>query len=180
MLGGYDRSSQAMTGFVALGIVGLLIVIASLILGEFLDGLFEAIDLDTGSGLFSAPVIGSFLGAFGFGGALIMYSTSAGAGVGALGGLGSGILVGGAALGITRFLIDMPTDESMRTIDLVGQRATVITPIPADGMGEVTLVFRGQMLKLGARADEPVPSGRSVVVTAVMSPSAVLVRPAAD
>jgi hypothetical protein len=167
-----------MTGFIAIGGVGLLVVLASLILGEVLDGVFEALNFDTGSGLFSAPVIGSFLAAFGFGAALVMYAAGTGAAIGALGGLGSGVGVGAVTMALTRFFMNMPTDEPVRILDLVGQRATVVTPIPEAGLGEVTLVFRGQMLKLNARAEGPVPAGRSVVVSAVTSPSSVLVRPA--
>lgn len=164
-----------MTGFIAIGIVGLVIVVASLILGEIVDGLFDALDLDTGSGLFSAPVIGSFLAAFGFGAALIMYGTSAGVGLGAAGGLVTGAGVGGVSLLLTRSLINMPTDQPMRIGEIVGETATVVTPIPAGGLGEVTLVHRGQFLKLSARASAPVPSGSSVTVTAVTSPSSVIV-----
>jgi di/tricarboxylate transporter len=167
-----------MTGFIVIGVVGLLIVLLSLVLGEVLDGVFEALDFDVGGGLFSAPVIGSFLAAFGFGAALVMYGAGTSAAVGALGGLGSGILIGAVTLAMTRFFMNMPTDEPVRVTELVGQRATVVTPIPETGLGEVTLVFRGQMLKLSARADAPMGAGRSVVVAAVTSPSSVLVRPA--
>ncbi len=167
-----------MTGFIVIGAVGLLIVVLSLVLGEVLDGVFEALEFDVGGGLFSAPVIGSFLAAFGFGAALVMYATGTGAAIGALGGLGSGLVIGGVTVSLTRFFINMPTDETVRVTELVGQRATVVTPIPEAGLGEVTLVFRGQMLKLNARADRPMPAGRPVVVAAVTSPSSVLVRPA--
>lgn len=167
-----------MTGFIVIGVVGLLIVVLSLVLGEVLDGVFEALEFDAGGGLFSAPVIGSFLAAFGFGAALVMYTAGTGAAVGALGGLGSGLVIGGITVALTRFFINMPTDDAVRVTELVGQRATVVTPIPESGLGEVTLVFRGQMLKLNARADAPMPAGRPVVVAAVTSPSSVVVRPA--
>lgn len=166
-----------MTGFIIIGAVGLLIVLLTLVLGEVLDGVFEALDFDAGSGLFSAPVIGSFLAAFGFGAALVMYAAGTGAAVGALGGLASGISIGAVTMALTRFFMNMPTDEGVRVSELVGQRATVVSPIPDAGLGEVTLVFRGQMLKLNARAEAPMPAGRAVVVAAVTSPSSVLVRP---
>jgi hypothetical protein len=167
-----------LTGFIVIGAVGLLIVLLSLVLGEVLDGVFEALEFDAGGGLFSAPVIGSFLAAFGFGAALVMYTAGTGAAVGALGGLGSGLVIGGITVALTRFFMNMPTDDPVRVTDLVGQRATVVTPIPEAGLGEVTLVFRGQMLKLNARADGPMAAGRPVVVAAVTSPSSVVVRPA--
>ncbi|HVM01013.1 MAG TPA: hypothetical protein VM324_17110 [Egibacteraceae bacterium] len=166
-----------MTGFLVIGAVGLAVVLASLILGDIFEGLFDAFDVDFGSGLFSAPVIGSFLAAFGFGAALIMTGTGIGAAGGALGGLASGVVIGALALMMTRALIDMPTDPPVRTADVVGATAVVVTRIPDDGFGEITLIHSGQVKKLSARAAEPVPAGRTVVVTQVTSSSSVIVRP---
>lgn len=166
-----------MTGFIVIGAVGLAIVLGSLLLGDIFEGLFDAFDVDVG-GVVSAPVIGSFLAAFGFGAALIMIATGFGAAVGALGGLASGLVIGALALLMTRALIDMPTDPTMRTADLVGARGVVITRIPESGLGEVSLTHAGQIKKLSARAPEPVAEGTPVVVTAVTSSSSVRVRPA--
>jgi len=166
------------TGFLVIGAVGLAVVLGSLILGDFLEGVFDAIDVDFGAGIFSAPVIGSFLAAFGFGAALIMVGTGLGAAGGALGGLASGVVIGALALLMTRALMDMPTDPSVRTADVLGQTAVVITPIPQGGLGEITLTHAGQVKKLSARAAQPVAAGTTVVVTQVTSSSSVLVRPA--
>lgn len=164
-----------MTGFIVIGAIGLGLVLASLVLGDLFDGLFEGLDLDLGGGIFSAPVLGSFLASFGFGAALIMFSTGVSATTGALGGLGSGLVVGGLALLMMRTLMDMPTDASMDAADLVGVTGTVVTAIPATGFGEVTVRHLGQLQKLNARAAEPLPAGTPVVVTAVMSTSSVMV-----
>jgi membrane protein implicated in regulation of membrane protease activity len=165
------------TVYLVIGSVGLGLVLLSLILGEIFDGVFEALDLD-GGGIFSGPVIGSFLASFGFGAALVMYSTGIGAAGGALSGLATGLAVGGIALVIMRSLINMPTDENVRTTDLVGKTGTVVTRIPPGGMGEVTLTHAGQLMKLNARAAESLTAGTTVVVTAVTSASSVLVKPA--
>lgn len=165
-----------MTGFIVIGVVGLVVVLASLILGDLLDGVFEAVDLDVGGGVFSAPVLGSFLAAFGFGAALIMFTTGVGATAGALGGLVSGLVVGGLALAMMRSLMSMPTDASMDTADLVGLTGTVVTPVPASAFGEVTIRHLGQMQKFNARSAEPLEAGATVVVRAVLSPSSVLVE----
>lgn len=165
-----------MTGFIVIGAVGLAVVLLSLLLGDIFDSLFDAFDIDAGGGVLSAPVVGSFLAAFGFGAALIMFSTGASATVGALGGLVSGLAVGGVALVIMRTLINMPTDASMDTADLVGVTGTVVTRIPQEGLGEVTLRHLGQLHKLSARAPEPLPAGTAVEVTAVLSSSSVMVR----
>ena len=166
---------RAMVGYIVIGSIGLAIVMLSLVIGEVMDGVFEAFDLD-GGGLLSTPVIGSFLAAFGFGAALLMYGAEVSAGIGALGGLGSGVVVGGVAFAITRSLINMPTDAPVRTADLVGKPGTVVTRIPEGGLGEVTVNHAGQHLKLNARAGEPLAAGVPVVVTAVTSTSSVVVR----
>lgn len=169
-----------MTAFIVIGTVGLAIVLLTLILGEVLDGLFGAFDIDAGSGVFSAPVIGSFLAAFGFGAALIMFATGVNATIGALGGLASGGVVGGFALLMMRSLMSMPTDETVTTRGLEGATAIVITPIPQDGYGEVTIRHHGEQRKYNAQAAEALPVGSRVEVTAVISASAVIVAPAAS
>jgi hypothetical protein len=166
-----------LAGFIVIGAVGLAIVVLSLLLGDILDGVFDAFDIDFGGGVLSAPVLGSFLASFGFGAALIMFSTGAGATVGALGGLGSGLVVGGIAFLMMRALVDMPTDETMNSSDLVGATAIVVTRIPEDGFGEVTVRHSGQLHKLNARAASALPAGTQTEVTAVLSSSAVMVRP---
>lgn len=168
-----------MSGFIVIGAVGLALVLLSLVLGDIFDGVFDALDLDLGGGIFSAPVLGSFLAAFGFGAALIMVSTGVGATAGALGGLASGAAVGGVALVIMRNLINMPTDASMDSADLVGASGTVVTPIPEGGYGEVTVRHLGQLQKLNARAAGPIEAGAPIVVATVLSTSSVLVERAA-
>ena len=165
-----------MTGFIVIGAVGLAIVLISLLLGDILDGLFDAIDVDFGGGIFSAPVLGSFLAAFGFGAALIIFSTGVNATLGALGGLASGAVVGGLALLMMRSLINMPTDETVSTSGLAGAPGHVITRIPAGGYGEVTLRHHGKLHKYNARATEELPAGTAIEVTAVLSSSAVMVK----
>ncbi len=164
-----------MTAFIVIGMVGLAIVLLTLVFGELLDGLFGAFDVDAGGGVFSAPVIGSFLAAFGFGAALLMFSTDVGATVGALGGLASGAVVGGFALLMMRSLMTMPTDETVTTRGLEGASAIVITPIPEDGYGEVTIRHHGEQRKYNAQATDALPVGARVEVTAVISASAVIV-----
>lgn len=166
---------NAVTAFIVIGAVGLAIVIVTLLLGEIFDGLLGAFDVDVGGGIFSAPVIGSFLAAFGFGAALIMFAGGVGATAGALGGLASGLVVGGFALTIMRSLMNMPTDATVTTRGLEGVRGTVITPIPAHGYGEVTIRHHGEQRKYNAQAMEDLPSGTPVEVTGVLSASAVTV-----
>lgn len=166
-----------MTGFLIIGIVGLAIVLVSLILGDILSGVFDALDVDFGGGVFSAPVVGSFLAAFGFGAALSMTAAGLGASESALAGLGGGIVVGGIALLLTRSLMDMPTTATQRADDLVGVRGTVITDIPAGGLGEIQASIHGTTQKISARADAAVPAGRVVEIVAMVSSTSAVVRP---
>lgn len=165
-----------MSAFILIGGVGLLIVVLSLVLDDLFEGIFDVLNIDTGSGLFSAPVIGAFLAAFGFGGALIDSTGEAGTPIALAGGVVAGLVMGAAALWITKSLMNMPTDEPVRMADLVGKQASVVTRIPAGGYGEITLSHLGQRMKLNARAAEPVAAGTAVVITEVTSSSSVLVE----
>lgn len=164
--------------FAIIGAFGLFVVVASLVLGDLLEGAFESLDIDVGGGMFSTPVIGSFLAAFGFAGALLDSSTDAGTGLAALGGAVGGLFMAGIALWITRSLMHMATDDAVRTTDLVGAAAVVVSAIPLGGLGEISLVHLGQRLKLSARADASIPFGAEVVILAVTSSSSVIVEPA--
>ncbi len=164
-----------MTAFLVIGGVGLLVVILSLVFDDLLEG------FDLGGDLFSTPVIGTFLAALGFGGALAM-SAGLGVGLATAVGLGAGVALGAAALGITRGLMRMATDEPVRLSDVVGKAATVVSAIPSTGFGEVSLVHAGQRMKLNARSgsNTSVPVGGQVVVVAVNSSSSVVVEAEGD
>jgi membrane-bound ClpP family serine protease len=169
---------NAMAAFIVIGAVGLALLLLSLVLGEVFEGLLSGFDIDLGGGgILSGPVLGAFLASFGFGAALIMFSTGVGATAGALGGLASGGVVGGLALLMMRTLVNMPTDETVTTRGLEGSPAIVITTIPDEGYGEVTVRHHGEQRKYNARAAEPIKAGSQVWVTAVLSTSAVLVDP---
>lgn len=167
---------DALTAFIVIGVVGLALVLLSLLVGEVFEGLFGGFDIDVGGGVLSAPVLGSFLASFGFGAALIMFATGAGAMVGALGGLVSGVVMGGIALAMMRSLVHMPTDETVTTGGLVGSPGVVLTAIPSDGYGEVTIRHHGSQHKYNARGLEAIAAGKPVRVTAVLSASAVQVE----
>lgn len=167
---------QAMTAFLVIGGVGLALLLLSLLLGEIFEGLLGGFDVDGGGGVLSGPVLGAFLASFGFGAALIMYSTGASTSMGALGGLASGIVVGGLSLVMMRTLVNMPTDETVSTRGLEGSEGIVITTVPEEGYGEVTLRHHGEQRKYNARGDERLTAGTRVRVTAVLSASAVLVE----
>lgn len=164
-----------MTAFVIIGGIGLAIVVVSVLFGDFLDGVLDVEHFDLGDGILSTPVIGSFLAAFGAAGAFLVHVQQTSLLVAVAGGLGAGAVLGGVALAAVRSLMNMPTDATPRTQDLVGSMGTVVTRIPANGLGEVSLTSAGQRWKVNARSDAPIPSGSKVIVVEVTSPTSVFV-----
>jgi membrane-bound ClpP family serine protease len=161
--------------FLLIGGIGLALVVLSLFVGDFFEGLFDFEHFELGDGLLSTPVIGAFLAAFGAGGVLLLRLSALSLVAATAGALGAGALLGGITLVIVRTLMRMPTDATPRIADLSGAQGTVVTRIPADGLGEISLVAGGQRLKLSARADRPLAAGTPVIVVEAISPTLVIV-----
>lgn len=158
-----------MTVFLVLGTVGLVVLLVSLFVGEVFDGAFDALPGD----VLSTSVVAGFLAAFGFAGGMAVDSLGTGPAVGV--GLVAGVLVGGGAGWLTRTLSGLRTDETPTGEALVGLPGTVVTQIPSQGYGEVSLTVAGHLTKLNARADEVLFVGTPVTVTATLSPTSVMV-----
>lgn len=160
-----------MTIFLVLGVVGLLVLLASLVIGDHVDSAFSALEADW----ISTAAIGGFVSAFGFGGAI---ADGAGAphlvslGVGAV----SGAVVGWLAWWLTRLLKNGTSDGTVSVSDSVGMTGRVITAIPAQGYGVVRVLVGGHPLQLNASANAPVEPGTEVRITGVLSPTAVSVN----
>ena len=163
-----------MTVFIIVGAVGVLLVVVALVFGDIFDGLFPDVSFGDNGGLFSTEVVGAFLSGFGLAGALILAETGAVA-LATAGAVGAGGVLGAATYSFSRALIRMPTDATPRSSDLVGAIGTVVTRIPATGLGEVSVSSHGQRLKLSARADAPIAAGASIVVVDVTSSTSVVV-----
>ncbi len=166
-----------MTLFLLVGGLGVLMLVGGLIFGELLDGVFHG----PAEGLFGAlapdaglsAAIGAGLGAFGFIGALLLGPF--GLLLAVLGGGVAALALGIAAISLTRLLLGAPPPP-VRSGDLLGVFGTVVTPIPAVGLGEVVLPQAGSRVKLAARSHEPVPTGTSVYVVEVLSATSVAVQ----
>ena len=165
-----------MAVFLIVGSVGIALLLIALLFGDLLDGVLDAINLE--GGILSTEVIASFLAAFGFGGALMAGAVGTSAPIAAVAGLGFGALAGTGAFAFTRAVMGMRTDPTPRSVDLVGKLGTVVTRVPAGGLGEVVLHVHGQRLKVSAKAEAPIPSGTEIVVVSVLSPTAVQVTEA--
>jgi membrane protein implicated in regulation of membrane protease activity len=165
-----------MTVLLVLGAIGLLVVVAGILAGELFDGLLDGLTPgDLGPGVTAA--LGAALAAFGFGGALVLRTSSlALAAACGLGGI-MAVAVGISAYLASRALIGSEAAPA-RSSDLYGVFGTVVSAIPAVGLGEVALVHGGTRLKLAARADQPLPARTRVYVLEVLSETAVVVAPA--
>jgi hypothetical protein len=153
--------------------VALLLLVLTVVLGDFLDGVIDAIDV-TG-GWLSSTVVLSFLATFGIVGGLLLATTDASVLLATVAGVVAGAVVGAGAGVATRALTNGPTAHQITSSDYVGQAATVTTSIPSDGLGQISLVVAGQSTALAARADSPVPTGAGVTVVANLGPGVVKV-----
>ena len=165
-----------LTALLVLGVLGLAVVVAGLLLGELLDGAVDVVvpgDLAPGV----TPALGAALSAVGFGGALALRSAGLSTGVAVgLGAVGAAV-VGGASYRLSRSLIGDGVAPPGRA-SLYGVFGSVVTPVPVDGYGEASFVVHGTRRKLSARAEVPLPAGTRVYVLDVLSATSVLVAPA--
>jgi len=129
----------------------------------------------------SLPVISGFLGAFGFGGAIAATLAGGHGGlailVGAVAGFIAAIPTAFLAGKLVNAAMNMATDATLSSSDLVGATGVIITPVPEGGYGEVRLAVAGQQIKFNARAEQPLALGTRVFVIDVPSPTSVLVEP---
>src|SRR5262245_56621533 len=146
------------TVFLVVGGIGVAVLAISLLVGDLVH--FGHPDAD---GPFSLPAVAGFIGAFGFVGAIAGYLAPGGTGfravVVAVDGVIAAVPTAWLAIRLSRAAMNMRTDASPTTADLVGTLGVVVTPIPASGYGEVRVLLAGQPVKLNAKADSPLPLG---------------------
>jgi membrane protein implicated in regulation of membrane protease activity len=125
------------------------------------------------------PAIAGFLGAFGFGGAIAaaLWPGSHETLVATAAGLIAAFPASWLAGRLMSAAMNISTDATLTSSDLLGTSGVVITPVPTDGLGEVRLSIAGQFMKVNSRAAEPLALGTKVFVIEVLSPTSVLVEP---
>lgn len=159
--------------FLTLGGIGIALLLLMLVVGDHVDGLFDGLG---GGEWFTGAGLAGFLGGFGFSAAIGLGLTGSmmmAIGAGVLVGLGIGALV----TFVTIKLRSMGDSGGPRTESLVGSIGTVVSAIPPEGYGEISLSAHGSLHKLNARSAVAVPQGTEVTVTDVLSPTSVRVRP---
>ena len=179
-----------MAVFVVLFALGLVLLLGGLLHDGGLDGHLDALSGVLPDALpetpLTTPALGAALAALGLGGALAT-RTGAGALAAAGAGLLAAVVVGGLATWLTAVVIGAPA-VPVRSEQLLGVFGTVVTPIPAGGLGEVVVRLGGAPHKLAAalsddewgdpreeRERRPVPAGSSVYVLALRSATCVVV-----
>lgn len=179
--------------FLAIGCFSLLLLVLSLLGGHLHLGHVHlghvhlhlgqghAGQADGGGLELTLPAIAGFLGGFGFLGALgaQLWPGHGGATLllALVVGLVAAVPVGWAGGRLMRAAMDMNTDKTPESGDLVGATGVVVSPVPADGLGAVRLSVAGQQMKFNARSAEPLALGTRVLVIEVPTSTSVLVEP---
>lgn len=165
-----------MTVYLVLGVIGLLVITVSLLVGDFFESVLDGLGADW----FSTEVVGGFVSALGFGGAIAV-SLGAPGPVAVLVGLVVGTAFGVMAGWLTRLVRGGGTDDLPGADDVIGREGVVISSVPGSdqtsGYGTVEVRLGGHTLRYNARADLELAAGTRVHVTAVLSPTAVSVAP---
>src|SRR5665647_2452805 len=154
-----------MTGFLVIGAVGIVLLLFSLVVGEHLHGIFDALG---GGDWFTGSSMAAFLGALGFGGAIVKQLTGS-----TLLAVVFGALVAYGMLTLRR----NDTGGVVTTHELLNAPGVVLSDIPAQGFGEIRVTRQGQMMKLNAKSTIPLATGTQVTVIDVLSATAVVVEP---
>jgi len=165
--------------------LGLIFTIISAVAGHMFGGDHAAGDVGTGghaeagfdhSGVpgisfFSPTVLACFVTAFGACG-LILSRVEATRNVWVSAPLSAiaGLLMAGLAFLLFNFMFKQTQGSSeSRVSTLIGHTASIVTPIPEGGVGEIAYVQGGSRYTAPARTEKgtPVPAGRSVRITGV-------------
>ncbi|SRR6266540_2876998 len=160
--------------YAAIGLVGFLILLAMLVVGDVFGGDHDIGGHDVAHGeadgggpsVFSVRIMASFLTAFGVGGVIGRYyelSHPAASGVGVV----LGVVMAAVVYEFAKILYGQQASSELRMTSLVGKTAEVSIAIPPGGVGQVTLVVGGERTEHIARAvaGAAVSQGTEVVIT---------------
>jgi membrane protein implicated in regulation of membrane protease activity len=172
--------------YIACLALGLLFTIISAVASHFFGGHDGGGDVGTGGhaeagyehsgvpgiSLFSPTVLACFVTAFGACGLILTHIESTksmwiSAPISAVAGVGMALV---AFLVFNWMFQKTQSSSESRVASLVGQTASIITPIPADGVGEIAYVQGGTRYTAPARTENntPVALGKPVRITRVV------------
>lgn len=162
-----------MTTFLTIGAIGVVLLLVALVLGDHMDGAFDALG---GGDWFTGASLAGFLGGLGFGGAIALDLTGS-VGLATAVGAAFGLLLGALAAWAVIKLRHIGDASTPSQRSLIGLSGIVITDIPVNGYGEIRVINAGHLTKLSARCDLPVPAGTEVWISESLSATAVRVEP---
>lgn len=166
-------------------VVGLVFTVFSFFIGHFFGGGgHEALDAsghaegglshegEPGLSFFSPTVLATFVTAFGATGLILSkIDATQSVWVSAPISLVSGLLISMLVLMFFNWMFSKTQSSSeSRVATLIGQTAAIITPIPENGVGEISYVQSGSRYTAAARAEKggAVPSGKTVKITRIV------------
>lgn len=145
---------NAFNVFLAIGAIGFLFLIVSLVFGEIFEHLDGGLDHDLdhgGPGFFSTRVMSVFVTAFGGFGAIATQYGLAPMPASAVAFAG-GLLLATPVYFFAKFLYGQQASTETRSTDLIGQTGRVVVAIPAGGIGQVRCRVGEELVDRIARA----------------------------
>lgn len=153
--------------FLAIGGLGFLFLLISLIFGEIFDHLGGGFDHDIGDhggpGFFNVRGLTAFVTAFGCTGAIATHFGLS-ALPASLVGSASGVFFAAIVFLFARFLHGQQASTDLHSTDVVGQPARVIIGIPAGGMGQVRCKIGEELIDRIARSKDGQAIAENTVV----------------
>lgn len=187
ILGIWNDPGFASQLFWGIGLLGLFLIILQAIFGVLIghDGDTSSsgsLDLHGGHGgggsVVSLKTVSAMLLGFGFGGALLEKNGYS-AGISALGGIGTGLVIGGAYFALMNSLYRLRSDGTSVLSNAINRSGTVYMRIPGNtsGAGEIQVSFDGRLQNIQAYTRGiDLPTGTAVRVIALHGDHALLVE----
>ncbi|MCY7376582.1 MAG: hypothetical protein LH472_11510 [Pyrinomonadaceae bacterium] len=166
-----------MTIFLAIGAVGFLFLLVSLIVGDIFDALHIDFGLDASHdfGIFDSRMIAVFLTAFGGCGVIgttLGYGAAASSAFGLLG----GFIFGAIVFYFGKLLYSQQSSSSVGEKDLIGRTAQVIVNIKPDALGQISCRVGEERIEKLARtvSGEEIKAGQLVRIESIGSDSVIV------
>lgn len=150
--------------FLAIGTLGAVLLAASFVRGEFLGELVERVGRRALPPWLTGTLCGAMLAGFGYSAAAfstLMFPPVLTVTLGLL----SAAAVTAVVILVGQLVAHGKIPEPRgATHQLAGRTGHVVTPIPVDGQGAVSVVVAGRLVKIRARATQELPAGTAVTV----------------
>lgn len=161
--------------FLVFMVVGGVLLFTSVVLGDLLGGVLDALhfSVDIG-GVSLMPVLLGFVAMFGVGGLIGTELFRLGSGPATIVGVAFGAAGATTVQVMFRVIRRAQTPPPFSLRDLVGQTGRVSVTIPAGRYGSVLLSYEGQVHNLTATAETDIPAGSNVRVTAAIGSTLVV------